>query len=204
VIPHLTCYRCASYSLAAAYCYPLNHLMHVVFLDSYLPCLSPCVYVYFVIKPALYFTLSTLPPSSFIPPFSSIPHFTLAPLSFAPTDSFYPPPSYYSPLNRPPRHSYLYSLFWVLCRLKVYLGATVLCIRTYTHDLHVYLAIFLSLPAPSLYPCIPPCLPRLVYIDVPWGDAYTSEDGWNKISASRPDTMRSVSFACCDRSFLTL
>ena len=33
-----------------------------------------------------------------------------------------------------------------------------------------------------------------MYIDVPWGDAYTSEDGWNKILASRLVETRMVPF----------
>jgi len=51
--------------------------------------------------------------------------------------------------------------FWVLCGLKLYLGAIVLCIHTYTYDLHVHLAIS-SASTVFLYPCIPshPCVYR--------------------------------------------
>ena len=133
--------------------YPVNHPVCTCILSSSLHHSSLC---------------RASPPSSFIPfpflinsPFF-LPSFRRTSFTRIETTPCLYPPSRHSPLNRPPRHSYLYSLFWVLCRLKVYLGPTVLCIRTYTHDLHVYrnlfsrpLALFIhASPLPLIHPAL--------------------------------------------------
>ena len=142
--------------------YPVNHPVCTCTLSSSLHHSSRCRAFSSIFHP---FPFPFLIDSPFL--LSSFRRASLTRIGMTPLSL---PPSRHSPLNRPPRHSYLYSLFWVLCRLKVYLGPTVLCIRTYTHDLHVYRKFFLSLSTP-LYPCIPPtpCSPHFVYVDVPWG-----------------------------------
>ena len=176
--------------------------MHVPFLGPYLPCLlAVCTYNF---SPSLHRSFySRASPSSF----------TLIPLSISsplhrpivPAFSHLPVSlSRHSPFKYPPLPaSYVCSLFWVLCGLKVYLGAIVLCIHTYTYDLHVYPAIS-SVSIVFLYSCNlpPPSLVPPVYIDVPWGDAYIRQktDGI-KILASRLIKTGTVPFARMTRGF---
>ena len=74
--PFQTCYRRASYSLTTSYCYPRTRLMHIPFLDPYLPsplcvriiCRQVCT-ILRVGEPPLYLSSSSpFSPTSTSPP----------------------------------------------------------------------------------------------------------------------------------------
>jgi len=132
------------------------------FLDCYLPLPPLCVHI-------IRRHVRTVPcvvelPSSFIP-IPPFPH-PLSSLIFLSRrlKNSSPPPTLPAPII--PCSAVCFGLplsllsVFGLCGLKLYLGATVLCIHTYTYDLHVHLAIS-SASTVFLYPCTPSCAYRL-------------------------------------------